>query len=275
MQPNNYFLNLLKAIILLIPISGYSQSYTLQDDDVVVDENGYIESCSYNFENSDIIIPDVLDGVAVKGIQDRVFESKTLSHLTLPSSLESIGASTFFNNNLSSLTLPNTLMSIGENAFGFNRLTAITLPPSIEEIEENAFIYNFINEIILPITEKEGYTFTQWTDSNGGFYNGNTAISNLSLRYQATLTQNITSIHPNPTLNKIEVYPNPTQGSFYVKVANMNSPVWVNIYSAGGEKISSQQITALERMDIHSERGLYFVEIISSESVKIFKVLKK
>ena len=69
------------------------------------------------------------------------FACSSLTSLTLPSSLQSIGDSAFsYCNSLSSLTLPSSLQSIGGGAFsGCSSLTSLTLPSSLQSIGGGAF----------------------------------------------------------------------------------------------------------------------------------------
>ena len=66
---------------------------------------------------------------------------KSLTSLTLPSSLQSIGDSAFWNcSSLTSLTLPSSLQSIGDSAFwGCKSLSSLTLPSSLQSIGDSAF----------------------------------------------------------------------------------------------------------------------------------------
>ena len=76
-------------------------------------------------------------------ICNRAFEyCKSLSSLTLPSSLQSIGDRAFWGcSSLSSLTLPSSLQSIGDSAFEYcNSLTSLTLPSSLQSIGDSAFL---------------------------------------------------------------------------------------------------------------------------------------
>ena len=75
------------------------------------------------------------------------FACSSLTSLTLPSSLQSIGDRAFAGcNSLISLTLPSSLQSIGNGVFyGCNSLTSLTLPSSLQSIGDCAFcdcIYN-------------------------------------------------------------------------------------------------------------------------------------
>ena len=65
----------------------------------------------------------------------------SLTSLTLPSSLQSIGDRAFYGcKSLTSLTLPSSLQSIGDSAFwGCNSLTSLTLPSSLQSIGGGAF----------------------------------------------------------------------------------------------------------------------------------------
>ena len=67
----------------------------------------------------------------------------SLTSLTLPSSLQSIGDWAFCDcSSLSSLTLPSSLQSIGDHAFyDCSSLTSLTLPSSLQSIGEEAFDY--------------------------------------------------------------------------------------------------------------------------------------
>jgi serine/threonine protein kinase len=75
-------------------------------------------------------------------ICDRAFyHCSSLTSLTLPFSLQSIGGGAFSDcYSLTSLTLPSSLQSIGDNAFGgCYSLTSLTLPSSLQSIGGGAF----------------------------------------------------------------------------------------------------------------------------------------
>ena len=75
-------------------------------------------------------------------ICDSAFEyCKSLSSLTLPSSLQSIGDRAFYGcSSLTSLTLPSSLQSIGDRAFlGCTSLSSLTFPSSLKSIGDGAF----------------------------------------------------------------------------------------------------------------------------------------
>ncbi|MBB6462791.1 leucine-rich repeat protein [Flammeovirga kamogawensis] len=150
---------------LLIPTLSYSQ-YTLTDDDVVVDENGYIQSTTYT-AGGDIIIPEVLDGQTVLGIADKeypngVFQEKGITSVIFPSGLTEIGAYAFYDNNISSVIFPESLISIGSRAFFRNDISGeLVLPFGLTEIGAYAFYDNNISSVIFPesLTEIGSYAF--------------------------------------------------------------------------------------------------------------------
>ena len=91
---------------------------------------------------------------SLQSIGDRAFYGcKSLTSLTLPSSLQSIGDSAFWGcYSLTSLTLPSSLQSIGDSAFyGCYSLTSLTLPSSLQSIGDRAFYgCNFLTSLTLP-----------------------------------------------------------------------------------------------------------------------------
>ena len=93
---------------------------------------------AYWGENSEVTIPE---GVQSIGDRGAFWGCNSLTSLTLPSSLQSIGDGAFSGcSSLTSLTLPSSLQSIGYGAFdGCNSLTSLTLPSSLQSIGDYAF----------------------------------------------------------------------------------------------------------------------------------------
>ena len=136
-----------------------------------VDVNGYIISCSYSFKASIIIIPDTLDGYAVKGIgndYNHLFYEKDITSIHLPSGLVYIGRNAFSFNLLTSVTIPDSVRVIEDEAFGNNLLTDVVIPGSVHYIGYGAFLSNQLTGIVLPEALKEGYIFDNWNDSIPG-----------------------------------------------------------------------------------------------------------
>ncbi|MBN2215685.1 MAG: leucine-rich repeat protein [Bacteroidales bacterium] len=152
-----------KVIILILAVFGMSFSlysqHTLTDDDVVV-EGGVIKSCSYNFVQKEIIIPDTLDGqkvIAIAGESDSyegVFYDKGITSLVLPSTLERIGSYAFSSNEIWEINLLSctALRSIGTGAFEYNSLNYLDLRlcKVLETIDSYAFDCNMISIVYFP-----------------------------------------------------------------------------------------------------------------------------
>ncbi len=118
-----------------------------------------------------VVIPQTIDGVAVKTIGPDAFfgeyvnsvkipegvttlEDYSISYcgltkVELPQSLEVIGNSAFAGNQLESLELPSNLKSIGYEAFRGNKLTSVKIPKNIKLIDEYAFADNVLTNVEL------------------------------------------------------------------------------------------------------------------------------
>ena len=139
-------------VFLTLAVSAKA-SYTLTDEDVEVDANGYIISCSYSFVDKDIIIPETLDGYTVKGIgvdYNNLFYDKDIESIQFPSGIEFIGRYAFAANKLASITIPSSLTSIEERAFSSNLFTSITIPNSVTSIGKFSFAYNQLTSVTIP-----------------------------------------------------------------------------------------------------------------------------
>ncbi len=102
--------------------------YTLTDDDVEV-TSGIITNCPVSFEFTDIIIPTILDGQTVTGIDNKtynsgIFYTKNLTSVELPSTIEEIGDYAFANNNIYNIDLsgctaldPNWLLCFSRQSY--------------------------------------------------------------------------------------------------------------------------------------------------------------
>ena len=86
---------------------------------------------------NDMTIPD-----GVTRISDYAFYGyRGLTSLTLPDSLQSVGAAAFVGCGLTSLTLPDGVARIGNSAFYNSSLVSMTLPDSVESVGNSAFYY--------------------------------------------------------------------------------------------------------------------------------------
>jgi len=173
--------------------------YTLTDADVSITD-GIITNCSYGFASSDIIIPDTLQGQAVKGIASAgsmgggVFYNKGITSVQLPDSIESIGDYAFHTNSLFSLDLTgcSALTYIGNYAFTTNSLPDIDLAgcTSLIYIGQYAFNNNSLSGFVLPVVTE--WTDLGWVDGNGNTYTGGQTVTNLTVYYKVPVPYTLT-----------------------------------------------------------------------------------
>lgn len=89
-----------------------------------------------------VVVPAKIDGVPVVAIADAAFAyAGLLTSITLPESVEKIGANTFFRcGSLTDVALPNALREIGSNAFDLcDSLRSLRLPDCLETLAADAF----------------------------------------------------------------------------------------------------------------------------------------
>ncbi len=115
--------------------------YTSGDWKYVLLADGTAEITGYYGNSDDLIIPAELDGRPVTSIGIGAFANHiSLSSVTLPEGLISIGDFAFSEAGLYSITLPDTLVSIGDCAFDYCvGLTSVNLPDSLVILGMNPF----------------------------------------------------------------------------------------------------------------------------------------
>jgi hypothetical protein len=111
---------------------------------------GYDESQGVN-----VVIPATINGVAVKSIGDRAFQSKGIESVVFPEGLERIGQYAFSNNQLKEVNLPNSVTFLGGYAFQRNSITTIQFSNQLTSITTEAFAQNALKILVIPewITE--------------------------------------------------------------------------------------------------------------------------
>lgn len=98
----------------------------------------------YNGIENNVVIPDIINGVSVKSIGDRVFfGNNELTRVVIPFGVESIGNSSFEGcARLINAELPLSLKKLGSNVFSScSNLTTIELPNGVTRLENGAFYF--------------------------------------------------------------------------------------------------------------------------------------
>ncbi|MBS2100519.1 leucine-rich repeat protein [Carboxylicivirga linearis] len=195
--------------VTLFPISAQID-YILQDNDVNIDENGYITDCLYDFsvheEGTNLTIPEILQGVVVKGINNAklissgwtlfdstgVFQHKKLLALHLPSTLEFVGKKAFYDNRIEKMEIPSKVRKIGFSAFDTNNLTEVCFEENSEItfIGKKAFDNNLdLDSIVLPSKQPN---FVKWITDYNTFVPSPYEISNFLSSYLAIIKYTLT-----------------------------------------------------------------------------------
>ena len=88
-----------------------------------------------------LVIPDEIDGIAVKGIRGDVFRNTDLECVTLPNSIDTLRGHAFENcHKLREINIPKNLKYIGGHAFdGCEKLERVDFPPTLRFIGGYAF----------------------------------------------------------------------------------------------------------------------------------------
>lgn len=107
------------------------------------------EIIQYTGTETDVVIPDTINGETVKAIGDKVFFNKKLTSIKIPNTVDTIGKQSFTKNNLSTIKLPKSLTTMGEGAFSTNELTSVTIPESLKKIPDMAFSKNKLTSVII------------------------------------------------------------------------------------------------------------------------------
>jgi hypothetical protein len=137
------------VICSLTLFNAANAQYTLQDQDVTLDNRNYITACTYSFATTNIIIPDTLQGVPIKGIGIGAFQGKGITSVMLPSGLERIEGTAFRSNALTTIAFPAGLTYLGRHSFRDNTLTNVVLPNTVEFVGNETFKNNSITSVTL------------------------------------------------------------------------------------------------------------------------------
>jgi hypothetical protein len=159
-------------LVLTLPAAVQAQDYTYTAS------NGTITITRYTGPSGDVIIPSTIDGLPVIGIGNTAFRFRSVSSVTIPDSVTTIGNNAFDScGGLAHVTIGNGVTNIGEYAFIWcGNLLSVTLGNSLTTIGNNAFRYcTRLPSVTIPasVTSIEEYAFTWCTDLRGVYFEGN------------------------------------------------------------------------------------------------------
>jgi hypothetical protein len=97
----------------------------------------YIYITDYLGDETDVVIPAVIDGIQVKGIGEKAFYEKTqITAISLPANIEWISEYAFAKTSIETITLPEGIEKIYSGAFyGCQNLKEIKIPASLNELK--------------------------------------------------------------------------------------------------------------------------------------------
>ncbi|OXZ29752.1 hypothetical protein B9N57_08065 [Finegoldia magna] len=111
----------------------------------------------YKGTDTDVVIPEKINGKAVTTIGKGAFGRKKLTSVVIPEGVETIDQGAFSANSLTAIKLPSTVKQIERLAFGANKnLSKVELNEGLEYIGQQAFFSDtsLTGEVIIPSTVK-------------------------------------------------------------------------------------------------------------------------
>lgn len=186
-----------------ISIHVVSGSFAFYDDSSL----GYYQilSAGQTTASKNSIYSALIDNVRIGNnaiIGDYAFYSCSLSFITLPNTLTSIGSCAFYNDKkLKSISLPSGITSIPQKAFFNSQLLTISIPYSVNTIDNNAFqgasVNIFIPYSVNTININAFYSASSLKSAiikSNGVYDGTNIFRNAGLQ-SITIEEGVVSIN--------------------------------------------------------------------------------
>lgn len=118
------------------------QAATFGDFEYEESESG-VTITGYTGSATTLDIPDTINGKPVTAIGEDAFQYRSLTSVTIPDSVTTIGADAFKEcRSLTSVTIGNNVTSIGNYAFLYCAFASVTIPDSVTSIGAAAFYGN-------------------------------------------------------------------------------------------------------------------------------------
>lgn len=105
--------------------------FTIDDFDIAIIDESFVEIQAYNGSQKDIVIPEKINNLPVFTIGESAFRNNQITNVIIPNTLKEIGASAFMTNQITNVTIPNSVQTIGYAAFADNPLIKVVKPNNI------------------------------------------------------------------------------------------------------------------------------------------------
>lgn len=172
---------ILAAFTFVIPIIMFFKPHIFYED---APDGMYIRFYTEGLTGSEeLVIPETVDGVTVKGIRGDVFRNTSLERVTLPNTIDTIRGHAFEGcSQLQSINIPTNVKSIGAYAFSeCENLLYVEFPESLKHI--GAYAFNHCEQLSIN-------NLPQQMDSIGAY-----AFQSCWKIKELTLPDNLTEIH--------------------------------------------------------------------------------
>ena len=114
-----------------------------------MDNHGGVMIVGYSGTDTEITIPNTINGIPVNGINQSAFRGKNLTCVKIPSSVRVIHSSAFAENQLTDIIIPSSVVFVGSSAFRDNLLINVTIPKGVTHIEHGTFSGNHLTDITI------------------------------------------------------------------------------------------------------------------------------
>ena len=121
--------------LLALPVAVHAQDYQYTINE------GTVTITDYTGAGGAVTIPAMIESLPVTSIGEEAFyNGHSVSSVTIPDSVTSLGVRAFSNSGLISVTIPDGITSLPYSLFGScSRLTSVTIPDSVNSIGGRAF----------------------------------------------------------------------------------------------------------------------------------------
>ena len=140
------------TLMMLVVFSAYAGEQFDPEEDFsfeIIANGSAVKITGYVGTNTEVRIPQRIQGLPVTTIGDRAFAFNQLTNITIPDSVTHIGVGAFVENQLTSVEIGNGVTHIGNGVFAYNQITNIVIPDSVIHIGNYAFLYNQLTSVTI------------------------------------------------------------------------------------------------------------------------------